>query len=265
MKNIVFILLSVFAFTMLQAQHQLNETDTSIRYKEIFYENDTLSINPMYLYFDSILDQYVVAAKGTEIDKDANPPNTTSYVVHGKLTKITLLKYGSWKLDYEVKGKKYYLLGNYLYDLPIGKSYEFDNENRLVATYTRYPTIQDTIFNGYQTIHYNQGIITSIEYKLFKEDQTHLFYFNRLSYNKNGTLKFYFFDDEATGTFRYIVYSKKGEIMSDYKKDISEFYDRKWNKKRTRLWEMTYEITNEKREKVIRVYQNGVLKQEKRK
>lgn len=238
----MFIFISLFA----SSQHELKDIDTTIHYKKVFYKNDSLILYPYYEYYDSTTYRTYILTKEKFEEKIGNIDTS----------KIQLLKRGTWKIDYLRKKKKYYYLANYDNDILIGKRYDFNSKDRLISTFTTYPKIKDSIFNGSQIINYDKkGRITSVEYIQFIEDQTFLFYWNYLSYNKSGVLTYYSYVDEEKNKTRFITYSKNGEIIKDYKRDEKEWYSKKWNKKRTKLKEEVHL----KNQRLIRIYRNNIL------
>lgn len=239
---ILFIIFSWFA----RAQHEIIETDTSLNYKETFYTNGQLNVSPYYKYFDSTINMKRVVAKDL----------FESNIKNSDTSKIVLQREGTWRIDYQKKRKKCYYLAQYKDDELIGKRYDFNSKGRLISTLARYPIIKDSIFNGSQIINYDKkGRITSIKYIQFVEDQTNLFYWHYLRFNKSGKLIGFSLLDESKNKTRFITYSNDGQIIKDYKRDETEWYDKKWNKKRTKLREEVHE----KDKTIIRVYRNNNL------
>lgn len=234
------------------AQHKLNETDTSLHYYETFYEKGELKLVSLYKCFDSLKNQLYTISKE---QFDLNVDNID-------IARILLQKHGTWKIEYENNGKKYYYLANYRDDLLIGKRYDFNSKGKLISTFTRYPKIKDSVYHGSQIIEYDKrGKIKLIRYIQFDEDRSQLSYWYWLSYYSDGTLKYYSFEDEANNMSRFIWYSKKGEITRDYKRDALEWYDRKWNRRKTLLKE---ELHLDKK-RIRRTYRNGRLIKERTK
>lgn len=250
MTKISLILLFIIFSWLARAQHEIIETDTTLNFKETFFTNGQLNVSPYYKYFDSTINMYRVVPK---VLLESNIKNIDT-------TKILLLREGTWRIDYQKKRKKYYYLAQYKDDELIGKRYDFDSKGRLISTFKRYPRVNDSIFNGSQIIEYDEkGWIKSIEYIQFNEDQTPLFYWNTLRYNKFGVLVHYSFTDESQNKTRFITYSNNGQIIKDYKRDETEWYDKKWNKKRTKMREEVHM----KDKTIIRVYRNNNLIKEK--
>lgn len=242
-----------FVFSLsASAQHEIIETDTSLNYKDTFYTNGQLNVSSYYKYFDSTINMNRVVAKDLF---DSNIKNIDT-------SKIVLLKEGTWRIYYQKKSKRYYYLAHYKDDELIGKRYDFNSKGKLISTFARYPKIKDSIFNGSQIINYDKkGRITSIKYIKFIENQTNLFYWHYLIFNKSGKLKRFSLLDESKNKTRFITYSNDGQIIKDYKRDETEWYDKEWNKKRTKLKEEVHE----KGKTIIRIYLNNNLIREKTK
>lgn len=249
MSNLI-LLLFFFGSFQLYSQYELNEIDTSLHFKKEFYKNGVISIDPYYSYFDSTTAVYTIVSKA-KIDSNAHSIDTSE---------VVLMRHGKWNVPTGKEGKVHYLLVNYERDYPIGKGYEFDAKNNLVATYTRYPTTKDSTFNGYREINYKAGKITSISYFLFSQDKGLLFYWNNTHYFDDGTIRAYYFEDEE----KYVSISKKfnrnGALLYDRKKTRNEWYTKKWrfNRRRLKVTEFT------KSEIITKIYRKGVLIREKK-
>lgn len=240
--------ISLFAST----QHELKDIDTTLNYKKVFYRNDSLILHPYYKYYDSITYRTYIVTK-EKFEENIGNLDTS---------KIQLLREFTWKNEYKKKNKSYYYLAYYKDDILKGKRYDFNSKDRLISTFKNYPKIKDSIFNGSQIINYDKkGRITSVKYIQFNKDQTFLFYWNYLSYNKSGVLTSYSYVDEEKNKTRFITYSKNGEIIKDYKRDETEWYNKKWNKKKTKLKEEVHL----KNQRLIRIYRNNILIKEKTK
>lgn len=244
--TIFFNLIAFLSFS----QHELTDTDTSVNYKNIYYKSDTLSIRPMYAFFDSTIKAYNYVEK-TAITKE--------FIAKYDTTKVKLLKHGYWKVEFLVKNKPQYILAYYELDLPIGKGYQFNSNNQLISTLYRYPKIKDSIYNGFQEIFYKKGVINSIEYRKFNEDEDLSFYWYSLRYNKAGHLTYYSYYDEKNNISKNCSYNKRGEIVNEYFRTPSVWYEKNWlqNRKKVKI------VEHNKNGKTIKIYRNGILLKEK--
>ncbi len=229
------------------AQYQISETDTSLHYLSTFYNEGNLVLDGRYVYVLDSLNSF----GGFIYEKAENYDST-------RMQKVEEGKFMHNRTDKKKDG--YYLTEYHLGDL-VGKKYGFDRKGNLLLTMCRYPKINDSVFNGSQIIRYDKKQrVYSIEYILFKEDQTNSYYWNFLQYNKKGKLVYYVYDDEKLNIHITKKYNDEGELISDYLRTPVAFYDMKWSKNKKRL-KME---TKENGVWMTRYYKNDILVKEKK-
>ena len=250
MKYTVTILLTISFFSLF-GQEELNDIDTVLDYRERFYNSGQLDVQNSMLDLNS---------------NNIVPANQKKSSTNNDSSQLEYQKHGLWIEYFDKKWNEcdssehyYFRLGEYDSGYYTGKTYDFNKKKELVRTYLRYPKMKDSIFEGVREIKYEDGNITKVEYHLFNQDRSPLFFWHTSYYNKDGILTSYSFTNEAQNRTRFISYSKDGQVIKDYKRDEIEWHDKKWNKKRTRLKEEVYI----KGKKIIRVYKNDNLVKEK--
>lgn len=243
MKKYIVTILTVTSFFLLFGQEELKDIDTILDYRERFYPNGQLEVENSLLNINS------------NESSASNDSSQLQYVKHGLWIEYFDKKWN----ECDSSEHHYFRLGEYDSGYFTGKTYDFTKNKEIVRTYLRYPKIKDTIFEGVREIKYEDGKIAKIEYHLFNQDQSQLFFWHYSYYNKNGVLTSYSYTNEAQNLTRFITYSKDGQVIKDYKRDEIEWYDKKWNKRRTRLKEEVYL----KGKKIVRVYKNNKLVKEK--
>lgn len=236
-----------------QSPHQISDTDTTLDYKTRFYKNGVPDLNGYYVY---IMDSATYFSTDTARYYDFTKRNynlDTSVMYR--------LAQGRWMEHYTFKKQKFFSLSEYKGGYLMGKGYDFTENGTLYTTFKRYPKIKGSIFNGCQTIHYDKKgqHITRIEYKLFEEDQTMLAFWYSLSYSDQGKLTYYSYYNEKAGIHEYIEYNKKGEVKKEYLRNSMEWYDKKWNARRTKM----KLVKRGKSTKTIALYRKEKLVREK--
>lgn len=249
MKSIIISFILILSSLQSWSQHQISDTDTTLDYKLRFYKNGILDLDGYYVY---TLDSASYFSTDTARYYDFK---TEDFALDS--SKMYRLEHGKCISHYTYKKQKYYSLGEYKGGILRGKMYNFREDGTLYSTFKRYPRIKGLEFNGSQIIYYDKKDqhITKIEYILFNENQTQLFYWNKLYYSSNGKLSYYSYYDEKAGIQHIIDYTKKGEIKHETLRNAQEYSDKKWNKERSKMTLVTYG----KETKTIQVYRMGKL------
>lgn len=242
--TLLLILISTHSFS--QDPHEISETDTTLDYKTRFYKNGVLDLNGYLIYKSDSISYF---------SNDSIPYQDTLGTDD--------LKDGKWIQNYLLKKKSYYSLTEYEGTFLVGKRYDFRKDGTLYSTFKRYPAIKDSTFNGSQIIYYDKkgNYITRIEYILFNQDETNLFFWYTIYYSSEGKLSYFSYENEKAGMNHSISYNKKGEMIREHIRNSTEWTTKKWNSRRTKL-----KLTEQKKDAtIISTYRNEKLVRKKTK
>lgn len=230
MKLFVFFI-SMSVSTFVWSQQSISEIDTIQDWQERFYKNGQLALNGYYVYLDS--SGYY---DWTEYDYDASIDST----------KMVRVKHGKW-IEYYNKKKQptdssnqyYYRLDEFRGGATIGKLYCFKKNGKLAYSSLIYPKYEDSIFDGYRTIHYTQnGTIEFIKYSRFDRDSLRGFYYNSYFYYANGQLETHSLNDDFNNRYESLKYNKKGFCTYELKLNNLDHYTIKRRKRGRRVIEV---------------------------
>ncbi len=215
MKIVTTLLFSTLVFLVL-GQQQLKDLDTTLDYKERFYENGQLITTNLWRY---------VYPNGKSIaaeDLYLNPHMDTS--------KMEREPDGLWVEYFDEKWNPvdssnyyYHILCEYNLGYTKGKVYYF-KKDEIMYTALRYPKLNDSIFNGFRKIVYNKGEILWVEYSLFSEDSLQKKYYNMAYYFPNGQLKSHNLSDDHHYQYESTMYNKAGLCTYELKLNRNESY-----------------------------------------
>ena len=178
------------------SQFDLTSIDTSLHYREVFYNNDN------ELQYDNI-------KISSRVDS---------------LQNLIWLRDGRWffwldknmnEVNKSNKKAKFYILVNFVEDTVFSKVYFFDLKNKLIKTLKVYPEFNGEIFEGDLTCFYDKKERLK-KVKIEKHNDYSLSYYNEINYRRNRKLKSIFHYNEETG----VSWTSKNNFKGECKKDM---------------------------------------------
>ncbi len=234
----------------------LDNLDCSLNYDQ-YFKNDSIDVNGYYVYAHDSLHYFT---SDTAVYYDLKNAGFNQSI---DTRNMHQLKHGSWSEQFEVNKKNWLLrtktyqrVGTYVAGYLYGKMYTFDDEMKIRMTFQRYPIINDTVFYGSQITRYDdKKNVVTIEFVRFNDAADNQTFKYHLSYDEEGTLKQYTYQNDKHKIIEEIKYDDNGQQRYALKKHGDQSIQKKWSHNRKRL----KVIQKNNRKTIKHIYRKGEL------